>query len=500
VTYNAQECLEANSYLNGIIMGEGEETLIKLLNHYKNTSQETKSKTLETPPKLEEIHGITFRNEEGIIQSNQPADLLNIDHIPFPYDDEDDFTNRIVYYESSRGCPFSCSYCLSSIEKAVRFRNLEKVKQELTYLLTKKVGQVKFVDRTFNLDPNRTRNIWKFIQDHDNGITNFHFEISADLLNEEDYQLLRTLRKGLVQFEIGIQSTNPNTLHAIQRKSNLSQIKTSINKIKEGNNVHQHLDLIVGLPYEDYESSRQSFQDVYQLKPEQIQLGFLKVLRGSPIQKETKDHDLLHQPRPPYEVLSTKWLTYSDLTRLKTVEEMLDIYYNSGQFKMAISYLEHFYKNPIDLFHSLGEYYSSQYKRKMSHSRMQRYEILLDFYIESIKEETGAFTQLLLFDLYRREDLKKRPDFADEEDKKVKRDFYEKEENIINHLPNYINHEKKQVIRMTHLEKFSVDIFNMATKGEVEYREVYVLFDYQERDPLTNDARMIRLLSGQTTK
>ena len=297
VSYHAEEMLEQYPFLDGIMKGEGEITFRELAVYYQNQENGTEGKTLE------EIHGITYRDAEGAIKSNPWRPAMDLSEVDFPYANLKKFENRIIYYESSRGCPFSCSYCLSSIDKRLRFRNLDLVKKELAFFLEQKVPQVKFVDRTFNCKKDHAMAVWKFIAEHDNGVTNFHFEIAADLMTEEELKLLNTLRPGLVQLEIGVQSTNPQTIEAIHRKMDFGRVTEIVNRIAKGRNIHQHLDLIAGLPYEDYDSFRRSFADVYALRPQQLQLGFLKVLRGSFMYEHTEKYDCHYQEREPYEVL-----------------------------------------------------------------------------------------------------------------------------------------------------------------------------------------------------
>ena len=267
---------------------------------------------------------------------------MDLSSIPFIYKDLSEFKNRIIYYESSRGCPFSCSYCLSSIDKKLRFRDTETVKKELQFFIDNKVPQVKFVDRTFNCKHDHAMAIWKYINEHDNGVTNFHFEISADLLREEELQEMSTMRPGLIQLEIGVQSTNPDTIKAIHRTMDFEKLKGIVDRIHSFGNIHQHLDLIAGLPYEDYDSFRHSFNDVYALKPQQLQLGFLKVLKGSHMMEMCREYGIVYKTQEPYEVLSTKWLDYDHVLKLKTVENMVEVYYNSGQFQNTLEYLSNF--------------------------------------------------------------------------------------------------------------------------------------------------------------
>ena len=303
----------------------------------------------------------------------------DIDRIPFLYSGLEAFENRIIYYESSRGCPFHCSYCLSSVEEHVRFRNLEAVKKELQYFLDSQVAQVKFVDRTFNCSPKRAYEIWHFLKEHDNGVTNFHFEISADLLNEEQLKLLRSMRPALVQLEIGIQTTNPKAIEAIHRSTDLNKLERAVSFLREKGNMNLHVDLIAGLPYEGYESFRKSFNDVYPLHANMLQLGFLKVLNGTEMYKRAEEYGLLWSERPPYEVLRTNWLTYKEICRLQRIADVLDSYYNSQQFIHSLEFLETCFKSPFDLYANLAEYYIARGLFHGSVPARQRYGVLADF-------------------------------------------------------------------------------------------------------------------------
>ena len=398
---------------------------------------------------------------------------MDLSHVPFAYENAEDFTNRIIYYESSRGCPFSCSYCLSSIDKKLRFRDLSLVKKELQFFLDQKVPQVKFVDRTFNCRHDHAMAVWQYIQDHDNGITNFHFEISADLIREEELELMSHMRPGLIQLEIGVQSTNPETIRAIHRTMDLEKLKKSVARVKGYGNIHQHLDLIAGLPYEDYESFRNSFNDVYRMEPDQLQLGFLKVLKGSFMYQEAENYQILYKEKEPYEVLCTRWLSYADILQLKMVESMVEVYYNSGQFQHTLHWMIGAFASPFDFYESLGAFYEEKGYGEISHSRLRRYEILLEFIREKTELSVEQASQHMVYDLYLREKLKKRPSFASDQKP------YEK---LI------WNYRKNQEIPKTaHIEVF----------GENDA----VLFDYEHRNPLTNNAAAQKIcLTGAEEK
>ena len=449
VSFDAENFLKEMPQVTGVMVGEGEETFLELARYY-----------IEKKGTLADIRGIAFR-ENGEIFHNGWREVMDLSRVPFAYEQTEDFANRIIFYESSRGCPFSCSYCLSSIDKKLRFRNLELVKKELQFFLDKKVPQVKFVDRTFNCKHDHAMEIWKYILEHDNGVTNFHFEISADLLREEALELMSRMRPGLIQLEIGVQSTNPDTIRAIHRNMDLKKLEASVARVKSFGNIHQHLDLIAGLPCEDYESFRRSFEQVYRMKPDQLQLGFLKVLKGSSMYHEAQKYEILYKEKEPYEVLSTAWLSYEDILKLKMVESMVEVYYNSGQFRKTLSWIETFYQEMFSFYESLGAYYEEKGYEEISHSRLRRYEILLEFLKEKTQLPVNTASQHMVYDLYLREKLKKRPVFA------MDQKPYEAS------VRNY--RKANKIPKTAHIEVFG--------DGSA------VLFDYEARDPLTNNAR-----------
>ena len=464
VSYDAEEFLQKNPAFYGVMLGEGEETFLELVRHYEEGSVS-----------LENIAGIVYREENGSLHNNGWRPIMDLSQVPFAYEDLEDFRNRIIYYESSRGCPFSCSYCLSSVDKKLRFRDLSLVKKELQFFLDHQVPQVKFVDRTFNCKHDHAMAIWQYIKDHDNGVTNFHFEISADLLREEELQLMKTMRPGLIQLEIGVQSTNPQTIRAIHRTMDFKKLTEIVNQIHSFRNIHQHLDLIAGLPYEDYDSFHRSFNDVYALHPQQLQLGFLKVLKGSHMKEMAQDYGIVYKEQEPYEVLGTKWLPYEDILRLKMVESMVEVYYNSGQFQNTLDYVETLFTDPFTLYEKLGAFYEKKGYTEISHSRMRRYEIFLEFAEEELGKVFSAqgttqcekIADCMVYDLYLRENLKSHPSF--EYDQKP----FEKK------IWEYRRQEK--ISKTAHIEVFR--------DGRI------LLFDYENRDPLLHNAavREIRI-------
>lgn len=454
VSYDAVEFLKKNPAFFGVMVGEGEETFHELAGYYIERKPET----------LSGIRGVAFRDENkgrDVVHTGW-RELMDLSKVPFAYSNLTEFKNRIIYYESSRGCPFSCSYCLSSIDKKLRFRDIELVKKELQFFIDNKVPQVKFVDRTFNCKHDHAMEIWRYITENDNGITNFHFEISADLLRAEELALMKTMRPGLIQLEIGVQSTNPQTIKAIRRTMDFEKLKGIVEQIHSFGNIHQHLDLIAGLPYEGYDSFHKSFCDVYALRPEQFQLGFLKVLKGSHMMEMTGEYQILYKDREPYEVLSTAWLTYGEILRLKMVESMVEVYYNSGQFKNTLVFLEKYFDDPFRMYEALGRFYEKKGYSEISHSRMRRYEILMEFAGEQKEIPSEALSDVMLLDLYLRENLKNRPSFASDQ-KPYERLIWD-------------YRKAKKIPKTAHIE-----VFRDGKK---------LLFDYTDRDPLTNNAQL----------
>lgn len=506
VSYETESFLICHPQITGVMIGEGEKTFCELAEYYAGEIRSNKEakeikeiQTIKQSVNLGEIAGIVYRNEEEIVFT-APREMLDLSDIPFCYDEAGDFKNRIIYYESSRGCPFSCSYCLSSVEKQLRFRNTELVKKELQFFIDREVPQVKFVDRTFNCNHAHAMEIWSYIKEHDNGITNFHFEISADLLKEEELALIGTMRPGLIQLEIGVQSTNGATIKEIHRTMQLERLKEVVREVQKHENIHEHLDLIAGLPFEDYDTFAKSFDEIYELRPNQLQLGFLKVLKGSYMYEHAKEYEIAYHSRPPYEVLKTKWLPYDDVLKIRQVEEMLEVYYNSGQFEVTMKVLGVLFKSAFFLFQDLGKFYEKKGYFGMSHARIRRSEILLEFVEETFSADTekenlqevqnlceisDIIKESLIFDLYYRENCKSRPAWAKD-------------------LSTW-----KQVTRIyckngkqSHVECFS---YRFPDKGERVLKELperaekplYALFDYTDRDPLDHQAKVTWIMEDE---
>lgn len=460
--------------------------------------------------KLQKLQGIAVRdfsgkaalgNAESNIENKTKiintgfATLMDMDTIPFVYEDFHLFEHKILYYETSRGCPFCCSYCLSSVDKTVRFRSLPIVKKELDAFLEAKVPQVKFVDRTFNCNRQRAIDIWSYLVEHDNGITNFHFEISSDLLGEEELELFAKMRPGLIQLEIGVQSTNGETVDAIHRHMDLDKLFHYVDRVHELGNIHQHLDLIAGLPYENYERFGCSFDDLYAHEPDQLQLGFLKVLKGTMMEEEVKKYSILYRNQPPYEVLGTKWLSYDEIILLKGVEELVELYYNSGQYTLTLKYAVPFFESPFRFYEMFSAWYRGKGYHKLNHNRLEKYNILREFLREHIDEnEWDTLDEIMLYDMYLRENVKGRPTWAKDTaqyKKEWKALYREQGEKLFPEDVQAGIYDSKRAANQSHIEVFEINIKKFEQSGQVEKKQVFCLFDYSRRNPLNRAARTV---------
>ena len=486
VSFHAEKILAQYTQLTGIMVGEGEETFTQLVRFYHAPKGQ-----------LQDIPGLVLPQGR-----TQPRELTDMGRLPFLYEDLGKFQNRIIYYESQRGCPFRCAYCLSAIDKSVRLRDIGTVKKELWYFMDHKVSQVKFIDRTFNCNAAHALAIWKYLLENDNGVTNFHFEIAADLMTEEELEVLKQMRPGLIQLEIGVQSTNERTLYAINRYMSLEHLRQVVDKIHSFHNIHQHLDLIAGLPYEDYDSFVTSFNDVYSMRPQQLQLGFLKVLKGSPIEEKAEEYGIVYNSRPPYEVLYSRWIPYDDVLRLKGIEEMVELYYNSCQFTHTLPVLEKEFSSPFAMYEALSQYYEEKGYYINTPARAYRYQVLLEFAQQKAPARSELYAQLLTFDMYLRENLKSRPAFAlcwqqGEEEKEQVRAFYRQEAQTPQYLTGYEGYQPQQLMKMTHIEYFTYPVWQQNMKMTQLSQKTAILFDYQKRDPLTYDAAYYMIIKEE---
>ena len=469
VSYNPQEIID-KWQLRGVMTGPGEGVFRRLSASYVEKISD------ELP---------------GILDGNG-VNRLSLNEIPFYYSDLKNYENRIIYYESSRGCPFSCSYCLSSIDKTMDFLPVDRVCRELDFFLEKNVPQVKFVDRTFNCKKDHALPILRHILEHDNGITNFHFEIAADLLDEDYFALLEKLRPGAVQLEIGVQSVNERTICEIRRKMDFDRVAAAVERIVAFKNIHVHLDLIAGLPYEDIRSFQKSFDAVYALLPENLQLGFLKVLKGSDIEKKAAEYEIQYTAFPPYEVLSTKWLSYQDVCHLKQIEEVLEIYYNSGQFCNSLEYLSSYFDTPYEMYEYIAAWYEAHGLFGIKLSRVQKYEVLMECGEEQIEKNTasaptdaypmGAWREYITLDIYLRENMKNRPAFCPSQAcwKDVIHDIVHEESQTHTLYPILSDRNYRDLTGMLHVE-ITEYLFG---------KPVALVFCYEERNPVTNNGKV----------
>lgn len=493
VSFDGERLMSEHGNLRGIMVGEGEATFAQLLEVYAAALERPSEggKDLDAGG-FEAVAGIIFRDERGNMRTTALREPLDMDGLPFPYEDMDRLTGKVMYYETSRGCPFRCSYCLSSVDRKLRFRSMDLVKRDFMRFLDNKVPQVKLVDRTFNCDHGRAAEIWRFLRDNDNGVTNFHFELAADILNQEEMEILNSLRPGQVQLEIGVQTANERTLAAISRKTDLERLCRNTQAIKASNNVHAHLDLIAGLPYEDLESFRNSFNRVFAMRPQQLQLGFLKVLKGSPMAGSCGEYGIRYTAEPPYEVMETRWLSYDDILALKDVEEMVEVYYNTGQFTRSLELLLKMHDSAYDMFAALGRWHAARGLDMVNLSRNSRFESMMSIISEraELMMEKGAaaagkgeISEAVVLDYYSRDNVKSRPLFLGGEtaDKAFAKEFYSSEARYHKYLTGEAlrNVDDPRILRKhTHLEKTSSG---------------YLLMDYTRRDPLTNNAMMIEI-------
>ncbi len=508
VSYAANKFLMENSAFDLIMQGEGEEVFSELIR--LAVEDNINPTNYIDMAKLQKLQGIAVRdfsgeaaleNAESNIENKTKiintgfATLMDMDTIPFVYEDFHLFEHKILYYETSRGCPFRCSYCLSSVDKTVRFRSLPIVKKELDAFLEAKVPQVKFVDRTFNCNRQRAIDIWSYLVEHDNGITNFHFEISSDLLGEEEIELFAKMRPGLIQLEIGVQSTNGETVDAIHRHMNLEKLFHYVDRVHSLGNIHQHLDLIAGLPYENYERFGISFDDLYAHEPDQLQLGFLKVLKGTVMEEEVKKYNILYRNLPPYEVLGTKWLSYDEIILLKGVEELVELYYNSGQYMLTLKYAVPFFESPFCFYEMFSAWYRGKGYHKLNHNRLEKYNILREFLREHIDEnEWDTLDEIMLYDMYLRENVKGRPAWAKDTaqyKKEWKALYREQGEKLFPEDVQAGTYDSKRAANQSHIEVFEIDIKKFEQSGQVEKKQVFCLFDYSRRNPLNRAARTV---------
>lgn len=456
VSYEGKEFLE-NHEGEYVIVGEGEKTFREFVLYKLGEG------------KIEDIKGLNYKMD-GKVFENPKRPEMDMNELVFPYTYEEDINNKIVYYEASRGCPFKCKYCLSSVMHGVRFLDVERVKKELKYFMERGLKLVKFVDRTFNCNREYTVELLKYLSEQDTE-TRFHFEVAADLLTEEQIEILNNAPKGRFQLEVGVQTTNNEVLHNINRYITYENIKEKVLKVAAGKNVMQHLDLIAGLPGEDLESFKKSFNDVHAIRPDEIQLGFLKLLKGSSMREEAEKWGIVYSPYAPYEIIRSKDISYEELLLLKKVEAMVDKYYNSCKFNNVIKFFLNIYEKPFDFYYDLAMFFEEKGNFKRSIGNVEYYKILLDFYLEKIGgEDDGLFKEVLKFDYLCFNKKRWLPDFL------VRTITKEDEQNIKDSF------DRQMPFKKAHIEKFEIDIINYIKNGEINFEPKYLIFDEMNFD------------------
>lgn len=456
-SYDSRNFLDSND-ADYVIEGEGEETY----KEFVQSKLQSLGKKIDTP-----INGLYIKKDSEILYGGK-RQLMNMEKLVFPYGEEDSLDNKIVYYEASRGCPFKCAYCLSSTEHGVRFLNGERVKKELDYFIKKGVRLVKFVDRTFNCNKNFAEDIWKFIIESDTN-TLFHFEISGDLLSEDEIKLLSRASRGRIQFEVGVQTTNDEVLKNIDRFVTFSDISEKVIELGKVKNIRQHLDLIAGLPGEDFSSFKKSFNDVYCIEPDELQLGFLKLLKGSKMREEAPKWEMVYSPYPPYEILRTSTLSYEEIVKIKRLEEVFDKYYNSGKFKTILKYMSALFETPFDFYMSLGTYYYERGFYNRNISSVDFYKVFVDFNRDKLNGNRKIVNEIVKYDFLMNNRKRWLPDFLTrtsnkEVESSIKENFKKQGLSI-------------KDINSTHLEIFEIDIINFVDNGIIEEGEHYLLFN-----------------------
>ena len=442
-----------------VIEGEGERTYREFVEYKLGIKN------------IEDIKGLHYKKDNSVY-SNSTRPLMDMEDIVFPYEEDEDLNNKIVYYESSRGCPFNCKYCLSSTTHGVRFHNIQRVIKELQYFIDKKVRLVKFVDRTFNCNSKHSIEVWDFLI-NSNTDTKFHFEISADILKDEEIELLRKAPKDRFQFEVGVQTTNDEVLKNINRFVNFSDIKEKVVELSKIKNIKQHLDLIAGLPGENYSSFVKSFNDVYSIKPEEIQLGFLKLLKGSSMREESSKYSMGFSPYPPYEILKTDKISYEEIQKLKRVEEVVDKYYNSQKFNTILNFFIKRFETPFEFYYSLGEFFESKgyFQRNIGNS--EYYRAFLDYNREILGKEEDYLVDIIKYDYLCFNKKRGIPDFIKSSVSKDKE------------LEIKESYRDKYSFKEYSIEQFKIDIDLFVQQGEVIYSDTYYL--------VGNSSEMIRI-------
>ncbi len=486
VSYDSVSLLEENTEVDVIVKGEGEITFPFLIERLMNNKP------------LDDVEGITYRKAGTIIENRDRTPLSDLDALPFPYEEGfQDLDNRIVYYETTRGCPFQCQYCLSSINPGVRYLSLDRVRKDIKTFIDAGIPQVKLVDRTFNCNPKRARDIFRMIMEM-GGNTNFHFEICGDLLDDETLDLLKDAPPGLFQFEIGVQSTRVETLEAIRRKTDFDKLSERVKILKGYRNIHLHLDLIAGLPGENYLSFQRSFNDVYKLKPDRLQLGFLKLLKGSGIRKDAEIWEYKYLSQPPYEVLENRDISYGEMLMLKDVEDLVERYYNTHRYTNSLEYLGQLFGGDYyALYEDFARYWRTKGYAGLSHSLIRHYEIFIEYGLSIDGIDGEYFKDLIRLDYASQGKPSRYPKgidvVLDEEEKQWVRNFFNNRDNILKYLPHLVQYTPSQISRMAHIEFFDYEVMRDKGADKVNRTPIAILFDYNISNKLFERSKLTRL-------
>ncbi|MGN1032783.1 MAG: B12-binding domain-containing radical SAM protein [Intestinibacter sp.] len=478
VSYDSEDAMAKYEFVDYILRGEGEMVMRDLVKYFNGEMD------------INDVDGVTYRCGDEIIKNKERELLKDLDLIPSPYENLNvkEYENRIVYYETSRGCPFNCQYCLSSAIKGLRYFSIDRVKRDLKKLIDAKVSQIKFIDRTFNANKKFAKEIMKFLMENDNGYTTYHFEVTAHLLDDDMLEFLKDCKEGLFQFEIGVQTTNQESLDAVGRRDDFEKLSHVVKTIESYQNIHQHLDLIAGLPYEGYDSFEKSFNDVFALQIEQLQLGFLKMIKGTGMRARAEEFEYEYKNYAPYEVLCNKFISYDEILKLKDIEDILERYYNSNNFSLSLKYIiENYYsESAFKFFEEFADYFNDMGYFHLAQGKNQLYSILADFYKEKIGENYDLFMEILKYDYVSLGKISSVPNIFNKleaKDMKARvHEFLHNRENLEKYLPKHLDTPAKYILKYVHFECFKYDILKLKEDihAKLDEQETVILFVYDD--------------------
>ena len=478
VSYDSEDAMAKYEFVDYILRGEGEMVMRDLVKYFNGEMD------------IKDVDGVTYRCGDEVVKNKERELLKDLDLIPSPYENLNvkEYENRIVYYETSRGCPFNCQYCLSSAIKGLRYFSIDRVKRDLKKLIDAKVSQIKFIDRTFNANKKFAKEIMKFLMENDNGYTTYHFEVTAHLLDDDMLEFLKNCKEGLFQFEIGVQTTNQEALDAVGRRDDFEKLSHVVKTIESYQNIHQHLDLIAGLPYEGYDSFEKSFNDVFALQIEQLQLGFLKMIKGTGMRARAEEFEYEYKNYAPYEVLCNKFISYDEILKLKDIEDILERYYNSNNFSLSVKYItENYYsESAFKFFEDFASYFNEMGYFHLAQGKNQLYSILADFYKEKIGENYDLFMEILKYDYVSLGKISSVPNIFNKlevKDMKARvHEFLHDRENLEKYLPKHVDTPAKYILKYIHFECFKYDILKLKEDihAKLDEQETVILFVYDD--------------------